>query len=799
MHISPGASGTQGASWSRQHLSTIFQTIARWLLHVAAFASPLFFYRGLSDGLELPKLLLWATITLFVCVAWVASTFITGRLRKIPWSLGAGMASVLVLASGSAWFSASRFLSVVGINGQASFSLTALFIGVAWACLIAQVCSELNAFRLLRSFVAGVGVSAFLGLLNLLGSSLVGSWLGGSSATTLGSAYVLGVLVAVVIPLSSVYALYRQTVQRVLPGRETVANDTVFLGTSVVGFLFLLALGARTSFAILALGCAAALVVSLMHKVSSRRSLWGSVTLAGVLVSLVLTFFTFPWHADIPVEVSPNMTLSWMIAKKSLAQHPWFGNGLGTWSHDYLAHHPVEVNTFAFWDTIFDRSYNTFLTLLPTMGILGTVAWFALCVAFLFFAAKTWNEERANPGKALVFVGLVSLFGVQLVYHFSLPLTLLFWLCAGWVMRGSMHDSRAHVQGREAFAAHIPFLVAVVGCVCMLVWGLGRLTWSGLELAHGRSLFRAQGAAAAIPAFEQASKLAPWDPYASRTLGEAYVLRGLATMQTKPTSTLLAQAYADIQRGVETLVSVRTRLPEDVDTRLLLARTYRSLMNFTASADIHAIEMYEAAATLNPTTPIIPHEIGSLYLELGDKDRQLTQAGAANDREAARSRMMSNYAKAKQAFARALQLKGDYLPTRYMMGVVAEREGRIRDAITQLEGVLKQDTKNTGVAFELALLYAHNKDVLSAKTLLEQVVVVEPNDMNARWYLASLYEQAGIRDKAIEQLQWIASHGFATNAAVMQKLDMLKKSQVQAGQKPGGKLPDPLPNASARP
>lgn len=797
MHISSSASSGQVMRWSRQHIATLFQTIARWFLHVAAFSLPLFVYRGLSDGVEFPKLLVWVNCVLFVGVAWVASAFLTGRLRKVSVSLAVLMGGVVLAAMGSAWFSTNRFLSIAGVGGEASFSLLALCVGVGFAVLVTQLCTELEAFRLLRSFAAGVGVSALLGIFGLLGSSVVVSWLGNMSATTVGSAYVLAVLVAAVIPFGSVYGLYRGTVQRVLPGHETVANDVAFFSTSILGLIFLLTLSSHTSFVVLAIGCAAALLLGLMHVRGSYRSLWGVVTMAVFALSALLTFFTFPWHADIPVEVSPNLVLSGIIAKQSLAQHLWLGSGLGTWAHDYLAYHPVEVNTFAFWDTTFDRSYNAWLTLLPTFGMLGTLLWVLFCGALFVFAGKAWNEERANPGKALVLVGIVSLLGVQTVYHLSLPLLFLLWLCAGWVMRGAVHDARAHVQGREAFALHVPLLVAGIGCALMFAWGFGRVASSNLELARGGELFRAQGAAAAIPSFERATERSPWDPYAARTLGEAYVLRGLTTMQSKPTSTVLTQAYKDIQRGIELLVDVRGRIPNDFDTQLILARTYRSIMGFTTAADTHALELYASAAVLNPTTPLIPHEIGSLYLELGDKDRQLTQAGAANDRDAARSRMNMNYAKAKQSFGKALELKTDYLPTRYMMGVVAEREGRIRDAITQLEGVLKQDKKNTGIAFELALLYARNQDVLSAKTLLEQIVTVEPNNMNARWYLASLYEQAGVRDKAIEQIQWISNHGFSTNAAVTQKLDALKKAQ--ANQKTGTELPDPLPAAPVRP
>jgi Tfp pilus assembly protein PilF len=100
--------------------------------------------------------------------------------------------------------------------------------------------------------------------------------------------------------------------------------------------------------------------------------------------------------------------------------------------------------------------------------------------------------------------------------------------------------------------------------------------------------------------------------------------------------------------------------------------------------------------------------------------------------------------------------------------------------------VAKYNTSDVGVAFQLGQLYlkrAGAGDLDRAQNALEHAVQLAPAYSNARWFLASVYEQKGDLKAAIEQIEKVAQLN-PDNALVKSRLDRLSKGKVESALPP---------------
>ena len=107
-------------------------------------------------------------------------------------------------------------------------------------------------------------------------------------------------------------------------------------------------------------------------------------------------------------------------------------------------------------------------------------------------------------------------------------------------------------------------------------------------------------------------------------------------------------------------------------------------------------------------------------------------------------------------FEQAIALKEDYASAHYQMAIVYDRQGKLDEAISKMESVADYNPRDVGVVFQLGMLYMRRhgeQDLTRAQRAFEYAVDLAPAYANARWFLASVYEQQGDFDRAIEQVQ----------------------------------------------
>jgi len=238
-----------------------------------------------------------------------------------------------------------------------------------------------------------------------------------------------------------------------------------------------------------------------------------------------------------------------------------------------------------------------------------------------------------------------------------------------------------------------------------------------------------------------------------------------------------------------TLVASSTN-PGNADNFSNLAVIYQSIASFTRGADEFAIANYSEALKREPNNPVFLGEIGKLYLLRSDAFRTQLNNEDKAVRDAAKADMESNLAMAEEVLKRTRDAKADYLPARYYLGIVYERQNKLKDAIVELANVYRLNQQDIGVAFELSiLLYRDNQKDLSLN-VMEEVVRRDAGNVNAKWYLAAMYEERNRLDEALALLNDLASR-FPDNQAVQQRLQIVQAAKAE-GEKPAGGLPEPV-------
>ena len=170
--------------------------------------------------------------------------------------------------------------------------------------------------------------------------------------------------------------------------------------------------------------------------------------------------------------------------------------------------------------------------------------------------------------------------------------------------------------------------------------------------------------------------------------------------------------------------------------------------------------------------------------------QQLPISGRAKRKEAQQN-IKLELDKAAEALNQSIQIKPDYALAHYNLGLVYERQGRLQDAIVKLEQVLQTDNKNVGIAFQLAILYYRNNEKDKSLNLFEQIVAIEPNYDNARWYLSTVYEEQGRYDDAIAQVQKVADNNVG-NQSVQDRLTFLIQQRDSKMKPVTTPLPEPV-------
>lgn len=796
---------------THDHLAQPYPRLAKYLgyavdacLYALVAITPLLFLPFTVDALELSKQTFLIFFVLLAAVAWAGRAI---ALRQfVLWRSWLHLVVLMfVIGYGiTSFFSLDKYLSFAGNFGQMqwAFSSIVAFI-LLYFIVVNHVRGTTKIYNYALAFLASSIIAAAFGLLQMLGVFPFGALWDFTQAktfNTVGTINSFGVYMTLPLVLSASLTVLKCKDQLCVLGKSGIkhswAKALVWISL-FVSLLVAIIVDFWVIWAAILFGTGLLVLLSVLRTRQIDHPVKIVVPTVLVILSVFLLLFRTPLNLSLPAEVSPSARASWEIARQTLQSYPLFGTGPGTWIFDYSKYRPAGVNQTQFWTARFERGLSTFLSLPAMIGLVGIGLWLILLISGVVKSASHLVSEKnddAWQAYLTVFTVWATTAFVGFLYNYNFTHHFAFWfflaLLVSLVARGTVHwDTRASV-GKSA-ALSLVFIFVVVGAISGMWVSVQRLA-SDFRYWQSVTFYReGKPVQSSIDALQSAVALNKWSDVYLRNLSQAYLIRSSQELQAAPDAERAKKVNASVSLAVETARRATELSPANVDNWGNFAAVLQAISPFTRGADEQAIKMYREAEQREPNNPVFANEIGKLHVLRSDAHRQLLQSNDQKMRKEAEANIKTELEKAAEALNQSLQIKGDYAPAHYNLGLVYERQGRIKDAIVKLEQVLQVENQNVGIAFQLSILYYRNNEKDKSQNVLEQIVNFDPSYANARWYLSWIYEERNRLDDAIVQMKKLKEL-MPDNPNVDQRLaylEGLKKTNTKSSKL---QLPEPM-------
>lgn len=519
--------------------------------------------------------------------------------------------------------------------------------------------------------------------------------------------------------------------------------------------------------------------------------------LAGVAIALLFLLFGLSFSTTLAnvfsvssLEVRPSFSSTLSIAETSREGSPLravLGTGPNTFGEEWLLHKPPEVNQTPFWNLDFSIGFSTLATVLATLGFAGIVAWLLVPLLILFsllrnvyYAAR--GKEEYSIAVSLV-LGSLYLFGAMVFYVPSQNLALLMFVLSGAALGFLWRRFPKKTAERKTFPPilqHAVFQKIGVLLVVLLLLLLPLWT-SGLSLRRFlSSIFVAQGVVALQQgAYDDALALASRAraveryPDSVRLMVDAGAakLTALAQDNTLSPDAVQTQFVPLLQNTVAAGQEAVSLYKKDYRLYRSLARVYDLLASLrVANSYETAKQYYEAASTLNPTSPELPLLLSRLEMREGNRD-----SGNAY-------------------LTRSLTLKSNYTDAILFVVQLSIADNNIKAATEAAKAAAQTAPGVAPIWFQLGLLYYASGDFDNAIAALEQAVAIIPDYANAKYFLGLSYSTKGRAGDALRQFEDIEQTN-PQNAEVKLILQNLRAGKPLFE----GAVPPVTPKLQARP
>ncbi|MDO8583858.1 MAG: tetratricopeptide repeat protein [bacterium] len=779
--------------------ASVLDWIVTCCIGLGVFVIPLIFAGWTVDWLEITKQTLFIALTSIGLFAWLLKGVLAGRMHVTRnWIHFSGLLFVIAYLITSI-FSVHRFASFVGNGGQEPWSFITVLTGCAFVFLMAnEVRTTKQVYDYVFLFLVSALIVGIFGLCQLLGwFPLSWAFTHIKNFTTVGSIYSLASFLVIPLIMASAIAFHGCRDNVCLLGRDSGAGKAARVlvwAVMAVAFVVLILVDFWVPWAVLLVGALAIVLAGYGREKKIGHP--AKLALPGVLVlvGIALLIFKMPLDLKLPTEVSPSFSASYDIAKQALKTEPLLGSGPGTWVYNYALLRSPGVNASPFWNIRFDRSISAFFTLLPTIGIVGMIFWLLFLLAVAGKSIGHLIREKNDDlwyASVLIFAAWIGMVVLHFLYNFNMAHAFLFWLLTGLL---------AGIAARETLVMEVNIsslhkslvmgggIVGMVACVAVF-WMVGQRY--AADVAFGKAVHAYQARQpfeAVIPNLERAVAWNGMDDGYVRNLAQGHLLKALSELQANPSADKFKSIQDEIALALDLANKSASMVPVNVDNWANLGMQYFNIASFTRGADEAAIKNYTEAIKREPQNPAFFDQIAQIFLLRADAYRTLLDTKDAKQKAEAKKNMEDNSNYAAEALKKSIALKSDYLPAHYHLAQWYERQGKTREAIAELTGVLKVRNTDVGVAFELAMAYYADQQKDNAIQLLEQIVKVDAKNVNARWYLALMYEEGKRLNDALAQFMELSKQ-VPDNAAVKQRLENLQKKGI----KTTGKLEEPLP------
>jgi tetratricopeptide (TPR) repeat protein len=729
------------------------------LIYALVFLLPLWFLPITVNAVEFNKQILMVFLVVITLIFWLVKILNQGEIQWKSSIINIALAVFIVVYVLATVFSLRPYNSLVGWSTHLSGSLINILSFVALYVLIVNNIKGLKeVFKLLLVFLASSGLVSLIGFIQMWGGFIF-SWdfTKVASFNTIGTVNSFGIFAAAILVL----------VTALLFIVKRVELKVFLLLLGLLNFLILIGLNFWVLWLVMIAGIIVILVFGLIKMVNLGEGItWIAIPVIFLAIALIFLFFrpVLPVRPNLPTEVGLSYKGGMEIVKQVIKEKPILGTGPENFVINYAQYKPSVINQTLFWNVRFANPPSAIYSIVSDLGILGLISFLAVIILFLVSAIKSLiktTETGDNLLKKFLEVGLFGAWFALLVglviYPQSLTLMFAFWflfaifLAESSILKEKIFNLRKS-QG-VLLLASFSFVIIIIVMVGF-IYIQGTRFVAELNYKHGLDLVQRDGKI--DEGINKLIKSTVVNPYEDRTYSVLSQLFVLKLNQDVNAEGLDQQQKANLVQvdainAINSAVRATTLAPKDASNWLIRGQVYRQVITLVNGADQWANDSFAESIKLEPLNPFTLTEWGRLYK---DKATLLVQQ-AQKDKEA-KTTMNQYLGTALEKFNQAIEAKADYAPAHFESAVIFERQGKLNEAITKMEINRQLLPRDSGIAFQLGVLYYRAQKYDQAKGEFIRAIVLDDNFANARYFLGLLYDREGDKESAIDQFDRIA-------------------------------------------
>lgn len=720
------------------------------LIYILVILIPLWFLPITVNVLEFNKQALMVLLVVITLILWLIKILNQGEVRWKSSILNIFLGIFLIVYILATIFSLRGYGSLVGWPTHLSGSLVNILSFLALYILIINNFKGLKeTFGLIFAFLISSGIVTIIGLLQIWGGFIF-PWDFAKTAAfnTIGTVNTFGIFSAAILTLITALLFVIK--------RSDIKVFLVILG--VLNLIILLSLNFWVLWLVLAVGMAIILLFGLMRVVKLEESIgWIALPMAFLAIALIFIFFrpALPLRANVPVEVGLTHKGSLAVVEKVLEERPILGTGPETFGFNYAKYKPQEVNQTVFWNVRFSNPASEIYSLVSDLGFLGLISFLIILVLFVIKAVRNLIRTIGQGGNVLKRFLEIGLFATWLglvvswfIYPQNFSLMFVFWLLFSlYLAESSVFKEKIYnlkTSPRVLLLASFSFVIVIVVIVGFLYVEGARFI-AETKYKKGLDLIQIQGELdKGINRIIRATVINPYEDRTYRVLSQLFILKMNrdATLANLTQQQRLNVLQVDAINAINSAVRATRLSPQDVANWITRGQIYSQVIGFINGAADWAETSYKEAAKLEPLNPFIFLEWGRVYV---------IEADLASGQDKSK-----HLADALDKFSQAVNIKSDYAPAHFEIALVFDRQGKLTEAISKMEANKELFPRDTGIAFQLGVLYYRTERYNQAKAEFIRAIVLDPDFANARYFLGLLYDREGNKEDALDQFERIA-------------------------------------------
>lgn len=715
----------------------------RWLLAIVAGLVPILFLTSTSEIFEIHK------VAVFMVLGGLASLLWMIRWLMFPdthvrWSrLHTAILFWVVVTGLSTVFSVSTQRSMFGTEGLTGGAWPVILMFALCTFVATQVYTSWRDIRtLVSAIMGGLTVGAVVTIMHAWGMFLL-PW--EVTHVVSFSPFALSTAVPAIIFASLV-----------------VIGMTVWCSTQhwgwrgagilsvCIGFVGLLTFDLTVGWLALVIALFGS-VVAFAFRGKKLTSWW--VLIPTGLLAVTVLFMIVPtplYRAEIPVDTMLDHQTGWDTLITTWSHRPLLGTGPQTFVDAFQQYRPTDFNTTPLWQYRFIKSSTMWFDMGTTTGILGIVALGMLVVFTAMRLLKCIATASSKNEEWFAALGVGGVYILLLCSAFLMPwsttLWALFWICTTLVivLVPSTPDTWL-LRGTSALPQSVRRPMAIVFVVAIVVWVLLSLGITVKNLRAQQLRAEAAKLMADSGQLDRTQTLlrtaADWDPASVEIrIALAHMLASSALSSLDPTTgapTATTASYVTAARE-----QVDTAIQLDPTSALVYDAAAAVLQRLTSVVDggyAQIITLYEQAVIHDPVHPLLATNLGQARI-------LLAQSSTADEQTAL-------LASAREALARARELKVDLVDPVLLDALALEAGGSLSDAATTYTGLM--DTYPADVQIVLAYANFLERTDTAEKALEQYIRATElaPEMPLAHWQLGLAYEKREHWQLALDAFQ----------------------------------------------